>query len=284
MAFHYCRQMLCQLGFLSWEKRAEFDLLKKNEKLLRELRNLDIQKCRETHKIAVIYVAEGQEDKISVLSNPAGSRAFEEFVAGLGWEVDLGQHPGFMGGLQSNKSTGGTAPYYATSSLEVIYHVSTRMPSHTDDSRHVKLRHLGNDEVHIVWSEHTRDYRRGIIATEFNDIMIVIYPLPNLLYRIQISKKPEIPYFGPLFDGAIVDHRVLPGLVRATAINASRVKRSLIPLYQSFFEERAKYIDNVVKSLKDPTSFEEFTAKVFSPSNRAFDQVLGVREYTAPYR
>ena len=42
---------------------------------------------RETHKIAVIYVAEGQEDKNSILSNSGASRAFEDFVAGLGWEV-----------------------------------------------------------------------------------------------------------------------------------------------------------------------------------------------------
>ena len=42
---------------------------------------------RETHKFAVIYVAEGQEDKNSILSNPGGSKAFEDFVTGLGWEV-----------------------------------------------------------------------------------------------------------------------------------------------------------------------------------------------------
>ena len=44
---------------------------------------------RETHKFAVIYVAEGQEDKNSILSNPGGSKAFEDFVTGLGWEVGL---------------------------------------------------------------------------------------------------------------------------------------------------------------------------------------------------
>lgn len=42
---------------------------------------------RETHKIAVIYVAEGQEDKQSILTNQGGSKAYEEFVASLGWEV-----------------------------------------------------------------------------------------------------------------------------------------------------------------------------------------------------
>ena len=57
-----------------------------------------------------------------------------------------------------------------------------------------QTRHLGNDEVHIVWSEHSRDYRRGIIPTEFCDVLIVIYPLPKKLYRIQISRKPEVQY------------------------------------------------------------------------------------------
>ncbi len=49
---------------------------------------LDVS-SRETHKIAVIYVAEGQEDKNSILNNMAGSKAYEDFVAGLGWEVSI---------------------------------------------------------------------------------------------------------------------------------------------------------------------------------------------------
>lgn len=42
---------------------------------------------RQTYKVAVLYVAHGQEDRYSVLCNNKGSRGFEEFVAGLGWEV-----------------------------------------------------------------------------------------------------------------------------------------------------------------------------------------------------
>uniref|UniRef100_A0A3P8U9U3 Rap-GAP domain-containing protein n=1 Tax=Cynoglossus semilaevis TaxID=244447 RepID=A0A3P8U9U3_CYNSE len=217
------------------QNKTNFHLLRKNEKLLRELKNLDSRQCRETHKIAVFYVAEGQEDKHSILTNTAGSQAYEDFVSGLGWEVDLTTHCGFMGGLQRNRSTGQTTPYYATSTTEVIYHVSTRMPHDQDHNLTKKLRHLGNDEVHIVWSEHSRDYRRGIIPTEFGDVLIVIYPMKNHMYSIHILKKPEVPFFGPLFDGAIVDMKVLPPLVRATAVNASRALKSLIPLYQNLY-------------------------------------------------
>uniref|UniRef100_A0A2K6FGK1 Ral GTPase activating protein catalytic subunit alpha 1 n=1 Tax=Propithecus coquereli TaxID=379532 RepID=A0A2K6FGK1_PROCO len=265
-AFYYCRLLLSILGMNSWDKRRSFHLLKKNEKLLRELRNLDSRQCRETHKIAVFYVAEGQEDKHSILTNTGGSQAYEDFVAGLGWEINLTNHCGFMGGLQKNKSTGLTTPYFATSTVEVIFHVSTRMPSDSDDSLTKKLRHLGNDEVHIVWSEHTRDYRRGIIPTEFGDVLIVIYPMKNHMFSIQIMKKPEVPFFGPLFDGAIVNGKVLPLMVRATAINASRALKSLIPLYQNFYEERARYLQTIVQHHLEPTTFEDFAAQVFSPA------------------
>ncbi|XP_076098203.1 ral GTPase-activating protein subunit alpha-1-like isoform X5 [Mytilus galloprovincialis] len=263
--FQICRMLLNQMGLLAWEKRCSFDLLKKSDSMLRQLKYLDNQKCRETHKFAVIYVAEGQEDKNSILNNTGGSKAYEDFISGLGWEIDLETHQGFLGGLHQNKSTGDTAPYFATSLYECIYHVSTRMPSGSDEAIHTKIKHLGNDEVHIVWSEHFRDYRRGIIPTEFGDVIIVIYPLPNGLYRIQIIRKAEIPYFGPLFNGAIVDRKILPGLVRAAAINASRIKRAQMSLYHSFYEERAKGFDTLVQNHIDMTMFEDFSASVFAP-------------------
>lgn len=46
-----------------------------------------IQCCRDTHKIAIIYVAEGQEDKVSIISNTGGSQAYEDFISALAWEV-----------------------------------------------------------------------------------------------------------------------------------------------------------------------------------------------------
>ncbi|KAM9570956.1 ral GTPase-activating protein subunit alpha-2-like isoform 1-T1 [Salvelinus alpinus] len=264
--FYFCRLLLNDLGMNSWDHRKSFHLLKKNSKLLRELKNLDSRQCRETHKIAVFYIREGQEDKCSILSNSAGSQAYEDFVSGLGWEVDLATHCGFMGGLQRNGSTGHTAPYYATSTVEVILHVSTRMPSNSDDCLTKKLRHLGNDEVHIVWSEHSRDYRRGIIPTDFGDVLIIVYPMKNHTFFIQIMKKPQVPFFGPLFNGAIVTGMLLPSLVRATCINASRAVKSRLTLYQSFYEERALYLEAIVQNHREVMTFEDFASQVFSPS------------------
>lgn len=107
-----------------------------------------------------------------------------------------------------------------------------------------------------MWSEHWREYRSTIFKTGFADILIVIYPLPNGLFRIQLIKKQkqnvsfscficcfyithplldivmlfqcplsDQALFGPLFDGALVNRNCLPSLVRATAINALRAQR-----------------------------------------------------------
>ena len=76
-----------------------------------------------------------------------------------------------------------------------------------------------------------------------------------------------MPYFGPLFNEAIIDKKSLPGLVRATAINASRAKRSMLPHFQSHYEERFYALDSIVKNHKEETTFEDFATSVYSPAS-----------------
>lgn len=91
--------------------------------------------------MAVIYVSHGQEDKNSILSNVTASKEYENFVARLAWEVELESHTGFLGGLIPGKASGLTAPYFATSFSEVLFHVATRMPSDSPESLLQKVIH-----------------------------------------------------------------------------------------------------------------------------------------------
>lgn len=116
--------------------------------------------------------------------------------------------------------------------FQVIYHVATRMPCDTPEAILNKTRHLGNDEVWIVWSEHHRDYRRDVLPTEFCDVLITVYPMKNGLFRVTVNRKPDVPWFGPLADECVIGGACLASLVRATAINASRAKRTSLPFYQ----------------------------------------------------
>lgn len=56
-----------------------------------------------------------------------------------------------------------------------------------------------------------------------------------LLVFNPFSELLQVPFFGPLFNGAIITGTLLPSLVRATCINASRAVKSRLTLYQSLY-------------------------------------------------
>ncbi|KAL3074845.1 hypothetical protein niasHS_014290 [Heterodera schachtii] len=188
----------------------------------REIRHLDLAQCREVHKVAVIYVAKDQQDKQSILSNNTGSEAFNNFVDGLGWTVQIGSphFNGYTGGLPN----GQIVPYFCSANTELIFHVSTLLNG--DNTQ--RLKHLGNDEVHVVWSENnSKPYRRDLIATRFCDVLIVLYLASPVLLRVHIEVQDERLHFGPLFDGACIHVLQAASLVRETVLNASRAYRTL---------------------------------------------------------
>ena len=204
---------------MMFENRQNIDLLNTSktncDQLLRELKNLDTLNCRETHKIgkngkpknpqrakcsgstlAVIYIGRGQEDKTSIFNNNHGSANYEEFLTHLGWPVELSKHAGFRGGLHPIANT--YSIYYANALVEIMFHVATMIDGSSDEDRQrKKTRHIGNDEVQIIWTEHIHEYDRSIIASAFGDVLIVIHPLPNGLYRIRIDKTSQVS--SPLF-------------------------------------------------------------------------------------
>jgi len=53
-------------------------------------------------------------------------------------QVDLETHQGFTGGLERNGTNGRTAVYYATSTLELIFHDVTKMPTDPSDIKQLK--------------------------------------------------------------------------------------------------------------------------------------------------
>ncbi|XP_049877742.1 probable Rho GTPase-activating protein CG5521 [Pectinophora gossypiella] len=263
--FEQCRLLLAQLGTLAPARRTHAQLLRRSDRLLRDLRNLDAMRCRETHKVAVIYVGKGQETRNEILSNRCGSPAYEAFLAALAWEVELESHVGFSGGLRSGGGGGTSAPYIATLTLEALFHVATRMPADTPDAILNKTRHLGNDEVHVVWSEHWRPYKRDTLPTQFCDVLIVLYPLPGGLLRYTVSRKPDVGVSGPLWEQGVARVAGAAALVRGAAVAGGRCVRATMPLYQHAYSERARTLHALVALHTQPTTFETFVERVREP-------------------
>eukprot|EP00761_Pharyngomonas_kirbyi_P013586 gb/GECH01013615.1/.p1 GENE.gb/GECH01013615.1/~~gb/GECH01013615.1/.p1 ORF type:complete len:1163 (+),score=259.89 gb/GECH01013615.1/:1-3489(+) len=287
--FQMSRLLLSHLGFLKFKPEAPEEHsegtstssgpsssnemyrrlvpLQSGPKLIRNLKILDMSHQRECHKVAVVYVGNGQDKQEEILQNSAASSSFDKFVEAVGWPVDLSKHSDFMGGLDKNMSTGSRAPYYADYKTEVMFHVPTMMPTKKGEDQQIhKKRHVGNDHVNVVWSEHTREYRRSTISSQFNHVNIVIYPLECGLFRIQVFKKDEaIPPFGPLYDGMMVSRPILGDLVRMTAINANRTVRYMQPAYNRPFIARKALISEVAERYKDNMHPAIHMASLFSP-------------------
>ncbi|CAO3607595.1 unnamed protein product [Cunninghamella echinulata] len=267
--FQQSRLLMSHLGLINYNdlKDGSFQLLNKTTALYRDLRGLDRKPGRETMKIGVIYVGPEQEDEQSILCNNQGSPEYNSFVNSLGWEIDIATHTAYLGGLERNLTNGTKATYYCSSTVEMIFHDVTKMPTDAHDPKQLKKkRHIGNDHVHIVWNEHDRDYRSGTIGGDFGNAQIVVTPLSDGLYSIQIYRDSKIPYFGPLFNEMVVSKATLGSLVRATAIGAFRscVHTNTSSFHRSVFTHRARDIKTITHRHKVSTwSYEKFMEQMF---------------------
>ncbi|OMJ76106.1 hypothetical protein SteCoe_24582 [Stentor coeruleus] len=222
--------------------------LQSDEKFERGLGILDALLPRETLKIGVIYVAPGQQDEKEILANSGGSAEFQDFLLALGDLVDIQDHQGNLGGLDPNGTAGKVSISYSDWQYDVIFHVVPLMPTDPSDGQQVlKKRHVGNDIVHIVWSDHYKDYRQDTMLTHFNIIIIIIYPVEQGFFRIQILKKVSVEC-GPLLDGMIIPAHLLATLVRQTAINSTQQARHNKHLnFEKQLQTRKKKIQELIQ-------------------------------------
>ncbi|CEP09769.1 hypothetical protein [Parasitella parasitica] len=272
--FQQSRLLMSHMGFINYHhlKNGSFQMLNKTPALYRDLRGLDKKHGRETMKIGLVYVAYGQEDEQSILQNSRGSERYNAFVNSLGWEIDLATHTGYLGGLEKNPDNGTKATYYCSSTVEMIFHDVTKMPTSVSDLKQLKKkRHIGNDHVHVIWNEHDRDYKMDTIGGDFGNAQIVVTPLPDGLYSIQVYRDGKIPYFGPLFDRMIVSQPILGCLVRSTAINAFRasVHMNLHSFYTCVYAQRSNDVKTITsRHTVANWSYEQFMEKIFMPDEQ----------------
>mmetsp|Transcript_23491 Transcript_23491/g.58803 ORF Transcript_23491/g.58803 Transcript_23491/m.58803 type:complete len:1527 (-) Transcript_23491:30-4610(-) len=268
--YHLCRQWLSHLGLLDQERHASVVLLD-SKKAARSIATLDRTHGRETAKVGVIYVAKGQDDQMDILGNDSHCRRglYAEFLRGLGWPIDLLTHPGYVGGLDNSErlTCGETAPYFAAAGFELVFHESAGIPTDlVNDAQLIATkRHVGNDSVHIVYSEHVRDYDCQTIVSEFNDAHIVVYPLESGLFRVQISRKNDVELFGPVMHGMALSKKLLAPLARLTAFIANKYVRLNMQGYQHPFLKRREVIQQMGHRFALSQFYEEFLPQIIQP-------------------
>lgn len=126
----------------------------------------------ETHMIGVICVREGQAgNETEILRNSFGSYRFVKFVESLGTVIklqDADPQVVFLGGLEQKGEDGKFAYVWQDDVVKIAFHVTTLMPNKDSDPNcNNKKRHIGNNNVTIVYNESGEEYNINTIKVSY---------------------------------------------------------------------------------------------------------------------
>ena len=232
-------------------------LINIDKKYISQFNRVAISPEKRESKIGIVYIQKEQVNQSEILKNPITSTSpyFQAFLLSIGECVNLEKFNGYSGKLDMNHFANGKhSIYYENYTNKVMFHVAPMMPSVIDDDQQImKKRHIGNDNVHIVWTENPQKYDTSTIKSSFNDAHVIIYPIKERLYRVQVSRKKESYNFGPLGEKEVIlSPDPLAFLTRMTAINADVVVRSQFnnDLGKEMFYDMVSDLENLKCDIK----------------------------------
>ncbi|XP_050578489.1 rap1 GTPase-activating protein 1 isoform X1 [Bombus affinis] len=161
-------------------------------------------------KFGVLHQRAGQVTEEQLFGNRQITPAFQEFLDLLGQKIDLKDHKGYRGGLDTRHGqTGDSAVYEVFRGREVLFHVASLLPYSPGDSQQLqRKRHIGNDIVAIIFQEEPTPFSPDMIASHFLHAFIVVQVVdpctPNTRYKVSITARNDVPWFGPALPAPAV--------------------------------------------------------------------------------
>ncbi|NXI61249.1 TSC2 protein, partial [Anseranas semipalmata] len=242
-------------------------LLLPNETFEKSVQLLDQIPSYDTHKIAVLYVGEGQSNnEIAILSNEHGSYRYTEFLTGLGKLIELKDcQPDkiYLGGLDVCGEDGQFTYCWHDDIMQAIFHIATLMPTKDlDKYRCDKKRHLGNDFVSIVYNDSGEDFKLGTIKGQFNFVHVIITPLDYDCNLVTLQCRKDMEGLVDTSVAKIISDKNLPFVARQMALHAnmaSQVHHSRsnpTDTYPSKWIARLRHIKRLRHRLREETQYQ----------------------------
>lgn len=261
--FQFGRVFLSNLGLATPETFNRLVTLDARPGFVNHLKTLDNTNERSYMSVGVVLMQQMPKKPFEYLADQsAGPQDYQDFVASLGWGVNLWDHTGYRGPLVPS-ATGDYAPYYANYCTEVIFTVANWIPNAESVEATItkKRKALAASPVLIVWSV-TGEYE--IPATSREYLHIVIQPMKSGLYRVRLVTRENRPSpAGPLVDNMKLSKRVLGPMVRATAIACTRHLQPESAVLAPTALRKAK-IDEFSKLYTRPLQFDDWMLNLMS--------------------
>ncbi|PNJ01748.1 TSC2 isoform 9 [Pongo abelii] len=212
--------------FFGDESNKPILLPNESQSFERSVQLLDQIPSYDTHKIAVLYVGEGQSNsELAILSNEHGSYRYTEFLTGLGRLIELKDcQPDkvYLGGLDVCGEDGQFTYCWHDDIMQAVFHIATLMPTKdVDRHRCDKKRHLGNDFVSIVYNDSGEDFKLGTIKGQFNFVHVIVTPLDYECNLVSLQCRKDMEGLVDTSVAKIVSDRNLPFVARQMALHAN---------------------------------------------------------------
>uniref|UniRef100_H0XFR4 Tuberin n=1 Tax=Otolemur garnettii TaxID=30611 RepID=H0XFR4_OTOGA len=232
----------------------------------RSVQLLDQIPSYDTHKLAVLYVGEGQSNsELAILSNEHGSYRYTEFLTGLGKLIELKDcQPDkvYLGGLDVCGEDGQFTYCWHDDIMQAVFHIATLMPTKdVDKHRCDKKRHLGNDFVSIVYNDSGEDFKLGTIKGQFNFVHVIITPLDYECNLVSLQCRKDMEGLVDTSVAKIVSDRNLPFMARQMALHAnmaSQVHHSRsnpTDIYPSKWIARLRHIKRLRQRIREEAHY-----------------------------
>ncbi|XP_020024960.1 tuberin isoform X14 [Castor canadensis] len=255
-------------------------ILLPNESFERSVQLLDQIPSYDTHKIAVLYVGEGQSgSELAILSNEHGSYRYTEFLTGLGRLIELKDcQPDkvYLGGLDVCGEDGQFTYCWHDDIMQAVFHIATLMPTKdVDKHRCDKKRHLGNDFVSIVYNDSGEDFTLGTIKGQFNFVHVIITPLDYECNLLTLQCRKDMEGLVDTSVAKIVSDRNLPFVARQMALHAnmaSQVHHSRsnpTDIYPSKWIARLRHIKRLRQRIREEAHYSSPSLPLMHPSAHA---------------
>lgn len=170
-----------------------------------EIVKIDETCLNKKFKIGVLYCDNNQCSEHEIYNNENGSITFKEFLQNIGTEVELKnfsteQNPKFHAQLDIVNNKTGTHSFYTQfHGREIMFHVSTMLPYSKNENQQInRKRFIGNDIVVVVFQEpNALQINPNTFYTQFTHVVICVKLTLNGDYIVSVSRKNDVPYFGP---------------------------------------------------------------------------------------
>ncbi|XP_058142618.1 tuberin isoform X3 [Dasypus novemcinctus] len=251
-------------------------ILLPNETFERSVQLLDQIPSYDTHKIAVLYVGEGQSaSELAILSNEHGSYRYTEFLAGLGKLIELKDcQPDkvYLGGLDVCGEDGQFTYCWHDDIMQAVFHIATLMPTKdVDKHRCDKKRHLGNDFVSIVYNDSGEDFKLGTIKGQFNFVHVIITPLDYECNLVSLQCRKDMEGLVDTSVAKIVSDRNLPFVARQMALHANMASQvhhsraSPTDIYPSKWIARLRHIKRLRHRVREEAPYPSPSLPLLHP-------------------